>query len=67
MAETIHALGQLSDLGLFFVAMLIGCFLRVCLLALTRGYRCIMVSIHGWPPPHLDADGDWKPEKDDDA
>lgn len=30
----------------------------------TRLTRCIMVSIHGWPPSHLDADGDFKePEK----
>jgi len=29
---------------------------------LSRTYRMIMVSARGWPPPHLDADGDWKPE-----
>lgn len=23
-----------------------------------RFTRMVMVSIHGWPPPHLDADGD---------
>jgi len=28
---------------------------------LNRTYRMIMVSIRGWPPAHLDADGDWKP------
>ena len=25
-------------------------------------YRLIMVSLRGWPPAHLDADGDWKRE-----
>lgn len=20
------------------------------------------IKAHGWPPPHLNADGDWKPE-----
>ena len=25
-----------------------------------RLFRAIMVSIHGWPPSHLDADGDFK-------
>jgi hypothetical protein len=30
----------------------------------TRLMRMLMVSKHGWPPEHLDADGDWKPEKD---
>lgn len=24
--------------------------------------RCLMVRKHGWPPPHLDADGDFKPD-----
>jgi hypothetical protein len=28
----------------------------------TRIYRMIMVSRKGWPPSHLDADGDWKPK-----
>lgn len=26
-----------------------------------RTYRCVMVCARGWPPPHVDADGDWKP------
>ncbi|PSR54172.1 hypothetical protein AHMF7605_11890 [Adhaeribacter arboris] len=26
-----------------------------------RFMRMLMVRKHGWPPPHLDADGDWKP------
>lgn len=28
---------------------------------ITRIYRVIMVSLRGWPPAHLDADGDWRP------
>ena len=34
-----------------------------------RTYRVIMVSLRGWPPAHLDADGDWKPtpKKDGDV
>lgn len=27
-----------------------------------RGTRSFMVAMRGWPPSHLDADGDWKPE-----
>ena len=27
----------------------------------TRFTRMVMVKKHGWPPEHLDADGDWKP------
>ncbi len=32
----------------------------------SRFFRMIMVSIHGWPPNHLDADGDWKPNEKED-
>lgn len=34
-----------------------------------RFMRMLMVRKHGWPPAHLDADGDWEPESksDDDA
>lgn len=28
----------------------------------SRFMRYLMVSKHGWPPSHLDADGDWKEE-----
>lgn len=27
-----------------------------------RLLRTIKVCVRGWPPEHLDADGDWKPE-----
>lgn len=27
---------------------------------ITRTYRMLMVFFRGWPPEHLDADGDWK-------
>jgi hypothetical protein len=29
-----------------------------------RFYRMIMVLFKGWPPSHLDADGDWLNEPD---
>lgn len=29
-----------------------------------RVLRTINICARGWPPPHLDADGDWKPEPD---
>ena len=29
------------------------------LLMWTRFLRMLMVRKHGWPPEHLDADGDW--------
>jgi hypothetical protein len=27
-----------------------------------RFLRHLNISMHGWPPSHIDADGDWKPE-----
>ena len=27
-----------------------------------RLLRTIKVCVRGWPPEHMDADGDWKPE-----
>lgn len=29
---------------------------------IVRISRVAMVGSRGWPPAHLDADGDWKPE-----
>lgn len=26
-----------------------------------RTYRMVMILCRGWPPAHLDSDGDWKP------
>lgn len=31
---------------------------------LNRLFRHLNVRARGWPPAHLDADGDWKPEPD---
>lgn len=40
---------------------------KVIIVGIIRTYRVIMVSARGWPPVHLDADGDWKPEPDKDT
>lgn len=37
--------------------------LRFLIAIYTMTMRCLMVRKHGWPPSHLDADGDWKLEK----
>jgi len=29
----------------------------------SRFLRLLMILFRGWPPEHLDADGDWKPLK----
>lgn len=32
-----------------------------------RLFRMIKVLVRGWPPSHLDADGDWKPQPEEGA
>jgi len=34
--------------------------------AWNRLMRVINIRKHGWPPPHCDADGDFKPEQEKD-
>lgn len=46
----------------FFLAWLL---VDLLMKVIGRGYRTIMVSVRGWPPAHLDADGDWKKEERD--
>lgn len=30
----------------------------------SRTYRFVLILFKGWPPSHLDADGEWKPKPD---
>lgn len=52
----------------FFLVCLLVLLVEVLLtrlfIVVNRFFRMTMVSIRGWPPSHLDADGDWKPEDD---
>jgi hypothetical protein len=36
---------------------------EISLRIVTRTLRMFTVAIRGWPPSHLDADGDWRPLK----
>ena len=50
-----------------FILILLGFLyglLRLPFVLINRILRSVMVSIRGWPPSHLDADGDWKTEED---
>ena len=40
------------------ISSLLTTFVRYIVIRITRA---IMVSLRGWPPAHLDADGDWRP------
>ena len=48
-------------LALLFVVM-VGTVSRGVLSIFTRAIRHLNIRKAGWPPAHLDADGDWKPE-----
>ena len=49
----------------FVIAALLLCFLAVCFAGLVRyAFRSLSVLVRGWPPAHLDADGNWKPTED---
>ncbi|MFH5927431.1 hypothetical protein [Roseomonas xinghualingensis] len=67
MVEFFAAIGALHGFIQFCLVMLAGCVLRVILLVISRFYRVVMVTARGWPPDHLDADGDWKPEPEKEA
>ncbi len=46
--------------GVFWIiAIATECVLKL----VNRILRTIKVCARGWPPEHLDADGDWKPEQ----
>lgn len=44
--------------GVFWIAAAI---LNCVFLAINRLLRTVKVLCRGWPPAHLDADGDWRP------
>ena len=56
--------------GQIFVVILLvlltGCAMRISFRLINRVLRTIKVTARGWPPEHLDADGDWKPKPEDD-
>jgi hypothetical protein len=61
---TFYEFASSSPFLTFFLAVGIVELIKYFARAILRG---VLVSVRGWPPAHLDADGDWKPEpkKDD--
>lgn len=62
MSEIIQAFGEINGGAQILSFLLIACAFRCVLLIISRLYRATMICVRGWPPNHLDADGDWKPE-----
>lgn len=48
--------------GFWGVVWLVGIAIQGPYRLVNRLLRLIMVLARGWPPAHLDADGDWRPE-----
>jgi len=45
----------------FFLALILG----QCVVSMVKyPLRCLNIKKHGWPPPHCDADGDFKENKE---
>jgi hypothetical protein len=40
------------------------CALKIIAHVYIRTLRVLIVSVRGWPPDHLDTDGDWKPREE---
>jgi hypothetical protein len=51
--ETFYKFASENPWLTFFLAVGIGGVIK-------RTYRMLMVLTRGWPPEHLDADGDWR-------
>jgi hypothetical protein len=65
LSELLHFAGD-HPFWSFGIAWIVAEFLKI---VMSRTYRLLMVVSRGWPPEHLDADGDWKtaePENNDD-
>ncbi len=57
----------LLALVILVTAQLIGTAMNLPFRFWNRFLRSRNIDARGWPPPHLDADGDWKPEPTDES
>jgi hypothetical protein len=48
----------------YLTALLAYCALYVSATMVNRVLRTVKVLVRGWPPAHLDADGDWRPQQE---
>ena len=53
-----------ASLALFVCMLFLEYCIKIVFLTINRMLRTIKVCVRGWPPDHLDADGDWKPKDD---
>ncbi len=60
MTEFYEWFADLDPFIEFCLIWLAGCLAGILFKLINRILRTIKVSISGWPPEHLDVDGDWK-------
>lgn len=59
-----HFVGYWLMIGLI-LGVVIGIPAQLIIFIINRPLRHKNIRLHGYPPPHCDADGDFKKEKDD--
>jgi hypothetical protein len=62
MSDTWQAFAQMNGFNQLILICATYYLLKAVLWLLpNRILRTVKVAVRGWPPEHLDADGDWKP------
>lgn len=61
MSDFFDFAGKHWFLAIFMILFVCGV-LRLVVYSFMRLCRLLVVLVRGWPPAHLDADGNWKPE-----
>lgn len=63
MAEFYQFAGEHPFLTFCLAWLLLTAFVEMPLKVVNRWIRHRNIIVAGWPPAHLDADGDWKPKE----
>jgi hypothetical protein len=58
--QILKFIGEHPIAGTILTMIFMGLFSNI----ISRAIRLVIVLVRGWPPPHLDADGDWKPAEE---
>lgn len=64
MTERIAIEWMFKHYILSFILMIV--FMSLTVQIINRMIRSVNILFQGWPPSHLDADGDWKENKEND-
>lgn len=62
MSEILNFMGEHPVLAFFLMLIILHAFVEYPLSIVNRWIRHRNIVARGWPPEHLDGDGDWKKE-----